>query len=143
MGLSKLPNEIFKLPELIVVVHPGLEALLVVVGPVLEGVGGKADEVEVTLHEVQDHAFPTNLHSCDQFCKNNVKGGDWLRTCLSSGETSYFHFDSMIASLMFWRPVPFGVGPQMSITWIVNGMMELMKKKRVFIMLYIYGIYQS
>ena len=61
MAISKVPNQIIELPELVVVVHPGLEALLVVVGPVLQGVGGKADEVEVTLHEVQDQAFPTNL----------------------------------------------------------------------------------
>ena len=45
------------------VVHPGLEALLVVVGPVLEGVGGEADEVEVTLHEVEDQTFPADLGS--------------------------------------------------------------------------------
>ena len=61
MAISKVPNQIIELPELVVVVHPGLEALLVVVGPMLQGVGGKADEVEVTLHEVQDQAFPTNL----------------------------------------------------------------------------------
>lgn len=49
------------MPELVVVVHPGLEALLVVVGPVLQGVGGEADEVEVTLHEVEDQTFPADL----------------------------------------------------------------------------------
>ena len=58
---TKVPDEIIELPELVVVVHPGLEALLVVVGAVLQGVGSKADEVEVTLHEVKDQAFPANL----------------------------------------------------------------------------------
>ena len=56
-----MPDEIIELPELVVVVHPGLEALLVVVGAVLQGVGSKADEVEVTLHEVKDQALPANL----------------------------------------------------------------------------------
>ena len=46
---------------LIVVVHPGLEALLVVGRPVLQRVGSKADQVEVPLHEVQDQALPANL----------------------------------------------------------------------------------
>jgi len=27
----------------------------------LQGIGGKADEVEVPLHEVQDHGFPHHL----------------------------------------------------------------------------------
>ena len=107
-------NQIIWLPEFVVIVHPGLEALLIVVGSVLQGVGGEADEVEVSLHEVQDQTFPSHLERViDRFF---VQVFNSSRTCLSSVETSYFHFDSMMASLIFWRPVPFGLGPQMSIT---------------------------
>ena len=49
------------LPELIVIVHPGLEALLIVGRPVLQRVGSKTDQVEVPLHEVQDQTLPADL----------------------------------------------------------------------------------
>merc|ERR1719320_593860 len=48
-------------PQLLVLVHPGGEGLLVAARSVLQGVGGEADEVEVALHEVQDERFPGNL----------------------------------------------------------------------------------
>ena len=97
------------------IVHPGLEALLVVGRPVLQRVGSKTDQVEVPLHEVQDQALPTNLLD-DIDSSIRIPTLIQEQTCLSSVETSYFHFDSMIASLMFCSPVPFGVGPHMSIT---------------------------
>ena len=42
-------------------VHPGHEGLLVPRGSVLQGVGGEADEIEVSLHEVEDQRLPGHL----------------------------------------------------------------------------------
>merc|ERR1719370_2010183 len=48
-------------PQLLVLVHPGGEGLLVAARSVLQGIGGEADEVEVALHEVQDKRLPGDL----------------------------------------------------------------------------------
>ena len=43
------------------VIHPGHKGLLVSGRSELQGVGGEADEIEVSLHEVEDEGLPRDL----------------------------------------------------------------------------------
>ena len=63
----------FSLPESGVFVHPGGEGGLEAVLGCGPGVGGEADDVEVALNEVDDHALPHYLHGYKKCIKRVSK----------------------------------------------------------------------
>ena len=47
--------------QFFVIIHPGAEGSVVSVRTLLYGVGGETDQIEISLHEVEDQSLPANL----------------------------------------------------------------------------------